>query len=147
MIQLRTSHLEVVKRIIHHFKGCLGRGLHIMHATQPLVLIAHSNADWVRCPDSRRFTTSYFIFLGPSLILWCAKKQPTVSWSSVEAEYWPLDYTCADTVWIQNLLRELGFPLTSPTLLLCDNLSATYTAANPIFHARTKHIEFDYHFT
>jgi len=32
-----------------------------------------------------------------------------------------------------------------PTIL-CDNLSATYLSANPIFHARTKHIEVDYHF-
>lgn len=30
--------------------------------------------------------------------------------------------------------------------MLCDNLSATYLTANPVFHARTKHIEVNFHF-
>jgi hypothetical protein len=27
-----------------------------------------------------------------------------------------------------------------------DNIGATYLTANPLYHARTKHIEIDYHF-
>jgi hypothetical protein len=34
----------------------------------------------------------------------------------------------------------------SAPIIWCDNLSATYLSVNPIFHARTKHVEVDYYF-
>jgi histone deacetylase 1/2 len=49
-------------------------------------------------------------------------------------------------IWVQKLLIELGVQHPSMARLWCDNLGATYLSANPIFHARTKHIEIDFHF-
>jgi hypothetical protein len=44
------------------------------------------------------------------------------------------------------LLGELWIRLKQKSCLWCDNLGATYLTANPMFHARTKHIEIDFHF-
>nr|XP_019708773.1 uncharacterized protein LOC105052420 isoform X2 [Elaeis guineensis] len=44
------------------------------------------------------------------------------------------------------LLCELCLQLRSPPTMWCDNLSAIYLTANPVFHARTKPIEIDNHF-
>ena len=52
----------------------------------------------------------------------------------------------AEAIWIESLLRELGVSQRHIPILWCDNLGATYLTANPIFHARTKHIEIDFHF-
>ena len=36
--------------------------------------------------------------------------------------------------------------MSDPTTIYCDNLSSIQLAKNPVFHARTKHIEVHYHF-
>lgn len=69
-----------------------------------------------------------------------------MSRSSAEAEYRALAHVGAETTWVSNLLHELQFSASAPITLLCDNLSTTYMASNPVFHARTKQIELDYHF-
>jgi hypothetical protein len=47
---------------------------------------------------------------------------------------------------VQTLLREISIPHPPAARLWYDNLGATYLSANPVFHARTKHIEVDYYF-
>ena len=36
--------------------------------------------------------------------------------------------------------------VSDPATIYCDNLSSIQLAKNPVFHARTKHIEVHYHF-
>uniref|UniRef100_A0A3Q7HL56 Reverse transcriptase Ty1/copia-type domain-containing protein n=1 Tax=Solanum lycopersicum TaxID=4081 RepID=A0A3Q7HL56_SOLLC len=61
------------------------------------------------CPDSRCSTKGSAIFLGPNIIAWRAKKQPTVSTSSMEAECRAVAYTVAETCLIRHILCELAW--------------------------------------
>jgi hypothetical protein len=49
-------------------------------------------------------------------------------------------------MWLTTLLNELGCPFPRLATMWCDNVSAIYLSSNPVFHARTKHVENDYHF-
>ena len=47
---------------------------------------------------------------------------------------------------MKRLLKDLQEEVSDPTTIYCDNLSSIQLAKNPVFHARTKHIEVHYHF-
>nr|XP_020201552.1 uncharacterized mitochondrial protein AtMg00810-like [Aegilops tauschii subsp. strangulata] len=82
----RDSHWTLVKRILRYIRGTMALGLTLMASTS-LEMVAYSDADWAGCPDTRRSTSGYCVYLGPSLVSWSSKQQPTVSRSSAEAEY------------------------------------------------------------
>uniref|UniRef100_A0A2N9EGA9 Reverse transcriptase Ty1/copia-type domain-containing protein n=1 Tax=Fagus sylvatica TaxID=28930 RepID=A0A2N9EGA9_FAGSY len=82
----------------------------------PMHLIVFTDADWAGNPVDRRSTTG------------------------------SLAVGAAEVAWIRMLLRDLHVFLSECPLIWCDNTSAISLASNPVFHARTKHVEVDYHF-
>ncbi|KAM1673156.1 hypothetical protein ACFXTN_037971 [Malus domestica] len=130
--------------ILSYLKGTIDSGLWFKPGNQ--FLTAWSDADWAGCPVDRRSTSGYCVFLGPNLISWSAKKQTTMARSSTEAEYRSLANTAAEITWVCKILQDLSFPLLRPPMIFCDNQSAIALAKNPVFHARTKHVEIDYHY-
>jgi histone deacetylase 1/2 len=140
-----TVHWAAVKRIMRYIKHTTKLGLKI-GKTPSLLVSGFSDADWAGSLDDRRSTGGFAIFLGSNLVSWNARKQATVSRSSTEAEYKALANATAEIMWIQILLSEVGIRAPRTAKLWCDNMGAKYLSANPVFHARTKHIEVDYHF-
>jgi hypothetical protein len=80
------SHWALVKRILRYIRGTSGYGVHIIGSTD-VRLRAYSDVDWAGCPDIRRSTSGYCVFLGDSLMSWSSKHQTMMSHSSAEAEY------------------------------------------------------------
>jgi hypothetical protein len=135
----------VVKRILKYVRQDTKLGLKITRCNS-LLISGFSDSDWAGSLDDRRSTRGYAIFLGSNLVSWSAKKQATVSRSSTEAEYKAIANATAKIMWIQTLLKEIGIKVPPTARLWCDNMGAKYLSANLVFHARTKHIEVDYHF-
>ncbi|KAK4354383.1 hypothetical protein RND71_026577 [Anisodus tanguticus] len=141
----RIEHMNTLKRIIRYIQGTLDYGLHL-YPSSTSTLVSYTDADWGGCPDTKRSTSGYCMFLGNNLVSWSAKHQSTLSLSSAEAEYRGVANVVSESYWLRNLLLELHSPIQKATLVYCDNISAIYLSNNPVQHQRTKHIEMDIHF-
>jgi len=139
------SHWATVKRILWYLKGTSSFGLHLTHDSS-LSIHGFTNVDWAKSIDDWKSTGGYIVFLGNTPISWKSGTQCTVARSSTETEYKALVDGTAEVLWLCYLLSDLCFPPSSTTTIWCDNLGATYLSVNPIFYARTKHVEVDYHF-
>ncbi|MCO5602787.1 hypothetical protein L7F22_056925 [Adiantum nelumboides] len=84
--------------------------------------------------------------LGSSCISWLSKKQPTMATSSCEVEYRAVFTATVECVWLRRLMVDLGVGQDTANTIYTDSQSALAIARNPIFHARTKHIEVHYHY-
>lgn len=138
-------HWKAVKRIFRYLKGTIKQGIWIQR-TDRIDVTGFADADWASCPDDRRSTAGYCVYLGDTLVSWSSKKQQFVARSSTKSEYRALAHVSAKITWIESLLKEINLQPASSPILWCDNLSASVLASNPVYHARTKHIELDIHF-
>lgn len=139
-------HWQCVKRILRYLCGTLHMGLCIRKSSS-ICLTAMCDADWASDVNDRRSTSGFCVYYGDNLVSWTSKKQTVVSRSSTEAEYRALALVVAELSWFNSLLHELRVPMSpSPPQVFCDNMSTVLLSANPVLHARTKHVELDLFF-
>ncbi|XP_062104178.1 uncharacterized mitochondrial protein AtMg00810-like [Humulus lupulus] len=110
-----TKHWRGAKRVLRYLKGTITHGIHI-GLNDRLSIVGDSDADWACCPDDRKSVAGYCVFLGDALVSWSSKKQAVVSRSNTESEYRALAQVAAEISWIESLLKELKFPLSSKSM-------------------------------
>ncbi|XP_066396246.1 uncharacterized mitochondrial protein AtMg00810-like [Miscanthus floridulus] len=96
----RALHMVLLKRILWYVRGTTSHGLQL-RASSDLSVTAYSDMDWARCPETRRSTSGFCVYLGDSLVSWSSKRQPAVSRSSAEAEYRAVANAGAECIWLR----------------------------------------------
>ncbi|MCO5571598.1 hypothetical protein L7F22_025344 [Adiantum nelumboides] len=144
-IRKRVIRYIAGKRVIRYIAGTLDYGITYTRGGDS-TLVGFCDSDWAGDIDGRRSVTGYCFSLGSGVISWISKKQHIVALSFTEAEYKAACFASCEAFWLRRLLGDIGAVQEQPTMLLCDNQSCMAIARNPVFHARTKHIEVQYHF-
>jgi hypothetical protein len=83
----------------------------------------YTDADWASCPDTRRSTFGFCIFLGDARISWSSKSQAVVSRSSPKDGYRGVANATVECYWLRNLLCELH--CISPSTRLSSSSATT----------------------
>ncbi|GKA91609.1 ribonuclease H-like domain-containing protein [Tanacetum coccineum] len=102
-------------RVLKYLKLALGNGVEVSKSQNGFNVVAYCDSDWVKCPMTRRFVTSYYVFVSGCLVSCKSKKHATLPKTSAEVEY---------------------RALTSAT---CE------IAANRVMHEKTKHFDINVH--
>jgi hypothetical protein len=140
------EHYTAVNQIFYYLRSTVNYSIEYKDGD----LHGFTDANWAggSAPaiNLRRSTSTYVFFLGNGPISWSSKRQRTVTTSSYEAEYIDQCNAFKEAVWLRLFLSEVGYPQAGPTIIDVDNKSAIAIASNPEYHARTKHIDIQYHY-
>jgi hypothetical protein len=63
----RELYLAALKRILRYVRGTLHLGLLLQPSTLT-DLVVYTDADWADCPNTRKSTSGYAVFLGDNLV-------------------------------------------------------------------------------
>ncbi|KAG8857356.1 hypothetical protein FRB96_005843 [Tulasnella sp. 330] len=142
------SHWTGIKRILRYLKGTADYGL--VYGGPNYIstheLDSYTDSDFGTDKDQKS-VSGYVFLLGGGAISWSAKKQGLVTVSSTEAEYVAACHATKNLIWLRQLCTDLGFPQPDCSTLWSDNQSAIILSRDAQFHARTKHIDIQYHYT
>ncbi|XP_031101945.1 secreted RxLR effector protein 161-like [Ipomoea triloba] len=103
----KESHLIAVKRIIKYVKGTLELGIWYSSESSTQ-LVGFTDADWAGNIDDRKSTSGGCFYLGSNLVSWLSKKQNSISLSTAEAEYIAVGSSCAQLIWMKQMLADYG---------------------------------------
>lgn len=138
------AHWNAVKRIFRYLKGTIDHKL-TFSKKESSELVGFCDSDWGSDINDRKSCSGYVFLWYGGAISWSSKKQHTVAFSTAEAEYMALSAACQETLWLIQLRKEL-IGSKSSTVIFCDNKSVIDLSNNPIYSARTKHIDIRHHF-
>lgn len=139
------EHWTALKRLLRYLKGTMKFGI-LYKKGGVTEYIGFSDVDWAGDTNDRKSMSGYVFMLSGGAVSWSSKKQKCVALSTAEAEYIALSSAAQESIWLRQLLTELGNSSEMPTIIFEDNKSSIAMTKNPQFHGRAKHIDIKHHF-
>ena len=108
-------------------------------------LNGYADADGNTAED-RHAISGYALLLHGGVVSWTTKRQEIISLSTTESVYIAATYAAKEALWLRSLISQLFDTTLEATTLFSDNESAIVLTKDHQYHARTKHIDVQFHF-
>ena len=138
--------MKGLDRILRYVSSSRDIGL-TFHSGEGIIAYGTADAAYA-CHVDRKSHSGISIHIGrkSGSVRTISKKQTTTALSSTEAEFNTTSEAAKEIVWVRLLLYDLGFPQGEATILYEDNQSTIKLIASENYHAKTKHIDVQYHY-
>ena len=138
-------HYSAAKRILRYLQGTTKFGI-LYKKEGNCELIGFTDSDYAGSVEDRRSTSGYVFMLSGAAVAWSSQKQPIVTLSTTEAEFVAAAGSSCQAIWMQRVLKKIGYKGSESTIIFCDNSSTIKLSRNPVMHGKSKHIDVRYHF-
>ena len=137
--------MAAADRLLRYIASTAAYGLTFCTHNQPATLFAYVDASY-DCYTDNKSHTGVSLHLGQysGSFLTLSKKQTITADSTTVAEFVATHSACQKVLWAQNLLTELGFLASIPTIMFQDNKSTIRLIVHKGSSGRTKHIALRY---
>ena len=136
------SHMEGAEHVLHYLRATWnGNITYIRGSRRVNELWGWVDADWANDTDTCRFHTGYILVVNGGPISWKSCRQDNVSLSTLEAEFVAASLAAQEVVYLRETLRDFGYPQSTVTDILEDNLAYIAMSENPVCRKFSRHID------
>ncbi|KAL0308913.1 UNVERIFIED_CONTAM: Retrovirus-related Pol polyprotein from transposon TNT 1-94 [Sesamum radiatum] len=104
-----SPHWEALKWLLRYLNGSANLGIVLSKCPKGADLFGYVDSNYANDRDSRKSTTPYVFTLCDSCISWKSQLQSIVALSTIEAEYIATTETFKQAIWLEGLIKEIGF--------------------------------------
>ena len=99
-----TEHLSAATYTLRYLRHMANLAIQYYSSDSEATIPAgYTDSDIAEDPDDRKSTSGYVFMLAGGAITWCARKQPLVAFSTVEAEYIRASDAAKEAIWVRSL--------------------------------------------
>ena len=152
------AHWEAAQRVARYLKGTKRHGLLIDgtgitftdngDGTETLdqPVIFHCDADYAGDLDDRKSTSGLHVQIAGAMVTWRAKKQGSVTLSTMESELIAIGDAVVENEYIDALLLEMGIKIAQPSIIMEDNQSAIAYTKGGKNELKARHVGVRFHY-